>query len=282
MKSLPKPIDYVGDVFTTCISRVREPLKTSLAGVLPAVIATASEYDRLAQSTDLHMLSQVLVTNGVSKADQVKIYDDRMAKKDKAGRIIYDRIKNSAPHKMCPLCAHRVVSTLDHILPKAYYPLLSVTPLNLVPCCRDCNTDKLDTPPTGKEDQFFHPYYDDFNDGIWLAARFIYDVEVIPEFLVIKPDGWDQVKFKRACNHFDKLGLDELYSLNAMTELGGNKHIFEDLFEDERPEDLKADLEKRASSWTRTRPNSWQAAIYRAAASDSLYYGGGFREIPEE
>lgn len=281
MKSLPKPIDDVKDVFTTCISRVREPLKTDLEGVLPSVVTTASEYDRLAQSTDLHTLPKVLVTNGVSKAEQVKVYDDRMAKKDKAGRLIYDRIKNSAPHQKCPLCAHRVVSTLDHILPKAHYPLLSVTPVNLVPCCRDCNTDKLDRPPTGKADQFFHPYYDDFNEGIWLAARFIYDTEVTPEFFVVKPDNWNQLKFERARNHFNKLDLDELYSLNAKTELDGNKHTFEGLFTSGGSADLKADFEGRAASWAGARRNTWQAAIYRAAASDPRFYEGGFREIPE-
>src|SRR5262245_19880217 len=83
---------------------------------------------------------------GVS--EMVAVYDNRLVKKTAPGRRIYDKIFTSAPNDKCPLCGHRNVKTLDHYLPKALFPALTVTPINLIPACSDCNKAKLSTAPT--------------------------------------------------------------------------------------------------------------------------------------
>jgi hypothetical protein len=51
----------------------------------------------------------------------------------------YDKF--SAPGRRCP------VNVLDHYLPKRPHGVPTIVPKNLVPCCRDCNTAKMDEAP---------------------------------------------------------------------------------------------------------------------------------------
>src|SRR6266446_4463738 len=57
-----------------------------------------------------------------------------------------------------------------HHLPKSRYPDLSVSPINLVPCCMDCNTNKRAIFPTSGQEETLHPYYDNFEGEKWLQA----------------------------------------------------------------------------------------------------------------
>lgn len=40
---------------------------------------------------------------------------------------------------ICPYCNINSIATIDHYMPKDCFPEYSVLPINLVPCCRDCN-----------------------------------------------------------------------------------------------------------------------------------------------
>ena len=64
--------------------------------------------------------------------------------------------------KRCPICdcsfAYSQV-TLDHILPKSKFPFLSITPINLVPTCYNCNMRKNDRIPSKVLNPYFHDYF---------------------------------------------------------------------------------------------------------------------------
>lgn len=63
--------------------------------------------------------------------------------------------------KRCPICdcsfAYSQV-TLDHILPKSKFPFLSITPINLVPTCYNCNMRKNDRIPSKVLNPYFHGF----------------------------------------------------------------------------------------------------------------------------
>ncbi|OHY30721.1 hypothetical protein BI362_05655 [Streptococcus parauberis] len=63
--------------------------------------------------------------------------------------------------KRCPICdcsfAYSQV-TLDHILPKSKFPFLSITPINLVPTCYNCNMRKNDGVPSIVLNPYFHGF----------------------------------------------------------------------------------------------------------------------------
>jgi len=61
-------------------------------------------------------------------------------------------------------------SDIDHILPKASYPLLALSLYNLLPACNRCNSrfkgsgDPLDGWKSGTAISFFHPYMDSIHE----------------------------------------------------------------------------------------------------------------------
>ena len=73
----------------------------------------------------------------VTSVEMKKVYDEKFAKAETVGRTYYDAIMAQVERGICPICGVRLASTLDHYLPKAKVPTLSVTPSNLIPACRD-------------------------------------------------------------------------------------------------------------------------------------------------
>lgn len=280
MRPLQKPSQDPGAVYALCISRVKKPaLKRRLEALQNSVEAAAIDYEQAASSGNLHMIPGTTVVGGVSKEEMVKIYKNRMAKAGVPGRPIYDDLILSPVNRRCPLCGQRDVSTLDHVLPEAHYTLLVVVPRNLVPACKDCNGIKKTITPKKKSEQFFHPYYDDFDDGLWLLGNVDYSRGVSVIFTVEWPDEWDSLKYERACFHFSKLKLNELYSEQAADELVGIKLSLTELFNAGGPYAVAEDLDRRARSRSVAQKNSWQAAFYRALADDEFFSGGAFHHI---
>ena len=80
-----------------------------------------------------------------------------------SGQTLYDyrEYMEQLVEKRCPICdcsfAYSQV-TLDHILPKSKYPFLSITPINLVPTCYNCNMRKNDGIPSKVLNPYFHGY----------------------------------------------------------------------------------------------------------------------------
>ena len=97
----------------------------------------------------------------------------------------------------------------------------SVTPANLVPCCRDCNTEKSTTYATTPEKQCIHPYLD--NDRYfterWLTAVIIPTDPVSISFSIASPLNWDNCYKQRVENHFCEYGLAARFSKAAGAEI---------------------------------------------------------------
>lgn len=48
-----------------------------------------------------------------------------------------------------------------------------------------------------REDELFHPYYDEFDDEIWLKSNVLLSNEVLFEFYVQKPENWTRISTSR-------------------------------------------------------------------------------------
>ena len=88
------------------------------------------------------------------------------------GKSLYEyrvRMENSV-EKRCPICdcsfGYSQV-TLDHILPKSKFPIYSITPINLVPTCYNCNMRKNDIVPS----KVLHPYFHGFSTFDYLSVN---------------------------------------------------------------------------------------------------------------
>jgi hypothetical protein len=137
VRTLPKPTNDAKAVFLTCVSRVRdEQLKAEFESIADTVENDANEYDEMAQAVSWFLIEESEDVDGVvSQKNMEKVYTRRMAAKGTPGRTIYENLKASSPHDLCPLCGHRTVEQLDHYLPKAKFPSLVVLPINLVRYC---------------------------------------------------------------------------------------------------------------------------------------------------
>lgn len=281
MKRLPKPLQNAGITYSICISRVRNPiLRQHLTNLCELVEIAAIDYDSKASNCELHAVLPSGQCGDVSAQELAKVYKNRMAKPTAPGRSIYEQLM-IVPQGRCPLCGQRDVSTLDHYLPESAFSLLVVTPVNLVPTCKDCNHKKLAAIPTSIKTQTIHPYYDDFDDATWIEACLIDGDPVCVTFSVVHPDGWDNTKYERAVHHFETFELADLYSDHASSELVEVKLRLSELYQLGGAYEIRTHLECTARSITHARKNSWRGALYQAAASSDWFCNGGFLRIAE-
>jgi len=206
----------------------------------------------------------------VRKSDLNSMYTSGLVMK-KDGRKIYDRLKLSAPGGICPMCGDRAVENLDHHLPKSKYPALSIAPDNLVPCCRDCNTEKKDKVPTSNGATFLNPYFDRPNTGRWLVAATIPGPVPSTIFKVQALAAWDSTLVLRVEHHFSKLKLASYYAKRAAQLHSSKRTLYANLLASVGPSAVKTHIEADADSAMSNRLNAWETATYFAWASSDWY-----------
>lgn len=273
MEPISRPTQTASECFQTCISKVKNKnLKTRFQKSALAVTTASKQFESLGAVESLHLVPQTKNVGRVTKSEMIRLYDFRMAKLGSPGREIYDEIMSSAPEGRCSLCGTRQATTLDHCLPKALYTALSVTPLNLVPACSDCNKTKLNLSPGGSPSVLLHPYFDDIDNDRWLFAEVLETYPVAMRFAVSPTTPWSKQLRTRVQHHFDALKLSKLYATKAAEELSDFRHQFSSLSKD----DLRSELLDRASSCHSVRRNGWRTAAYYAWAESDWFCSGGF------
>lgn len=280
MLSLSKPTDTASSTFRTCISTVIDSdLKARLALCESDIVAAESDFETRVQNNTLHELPEHSMVGTVPVKEMKKLYTYRMLHASQPGRKIYDRIKSLAKHDRCPLCNQRVVGTLDHHLPKAKYPLFVVTPINLIPSCRACNTEKLQAMPTNSGEETLHPYFDNVENELWLKAKLPVVGKTIFAFYTDPPSSWDKVLKDRVANHLSILKLNKLYASHAAQELQNIKFRLTNLLNNGGSNAVKVHLLESAKSCQEANINSWQTSMYTVAASTTWFCEGGFKSI---
>lgn len=279
MRKLDKPIDKAEDVFHQCISRVRnQDLKNRLLQCEAEIVSVSTTFENNITSANLHTIPTSDNVAGVVTVDEmIKVYTNRMVGKTSPGRYYYNKFISIPAHGRCPLCGQRVVSTLDHHLPKAHYPALVVTPINLIPSCQDCNKTKTDTIPTKSSEETLHPYFDDVDTDYWLKCTVIENSPPSLFFYADPPQYWDETLRNRVKYHFKSLELGDLYVSHASEELLSIYYSLEKIFNIGGKEVVKDHLQDAASSRANVFINSWQTAMYTTLANNEWFCDGGFR-----
>lgn len=142
----------------------------------------------------------------VMKNDMVCLYKEKFSKKGQPGREYYNLIRVLTSH--CPYCQHNQIKQVDHYLPKSKKPTLAVTPLNLIPACKDCNEGKHTN--TG----FFHPYFDDVDSNQYLYCKVSFkDDDIVFTFFAKKPLYWEETFYEKVENLFTKMNDHDLLEM---------------------------------------------------------------------
>lgn len=288
MRKLEKPLDSAEDVFIKCIDTItNKDLKSRLTSCKDLVSNVAKAYDEKASKQELHTITRTKTTkatkalkviNGQVTVDEMKnVYTSYFVPEGSPGRILYSKLLLAPSHGICPLCSQRIVSTLDHYLPKSQYPELSVVPVNLVPSCTDCNKDKLQTYPNNSEEETLHPYYDDIENDTWLSASVVKSTPASITFYVNPPATWDKLLSDRVKFHFSSFSLDKLYTTQAAVELTHINLRLNNIYSLSGKVGVRSHLLESAESRLYANKNSWQSALYNALTSDDWFCDGGFK-----
>lgn len=263
--------------YKLCLSRIADPhLRRRLLRSAHMIALSERAYKSRARAKTLHLMATSIAVGKVSATEMTQLYDWRMAKKGSPGRPIYDRIKLLPKGDLCPLCGQRDVSTLDHVLPKAHYPDLAVTPINLVGACMECNKAKSAGISASASEVPLHPYFDDISAHQWLTATVLHKKNAPIVFDITPPAIWDKTTESRAKKQFHQLQLSVLYSNQAAREVSSIRSNLQRHFDSGGASAVQVELMHQWRSRLASSINSWRTAMYEAASKDTWFHGGGF------
>lgn len=275
MKKIRKPENDIGLILNNCTVKMRSPRKERIEQVKGTIIKKTIEYDELATVGQLYtILEHDNVDLIASKDDMEALYTQKFVPKQEANREYYDKIMLLAPNGKCPYCQQNIANNLDHFLPKAKYATFSVSPYNLVPSCSECNTDKAVSTFSTYLEQPFHPYYDDFDDCIWLKAKLIENEEVAFSFFAEPPETIEMVKAERIIKSFSKkgFGLNDIYKVHAAEVYQSCFHRIKILFNKGGKNLAVMRLIEYIEDERSIAINSWKAAMYQAIIDSDWYW----------
>src|SRR6266540_4631148 len=271
-----KPSISAREVLQKCISgKIAPSTKAILESYLPLVEDAENRFDQAVRAGVVHTLTPDMFATGSDEDNELKkVYTDRMAKLNKAGRPIYDKLLSAV--RKCPFCGFLQPTELDHYLPKDGYKLISISPLNLTPICKDCNKKKSNIEPHAAEQVFMHPYYNEVAGSQWLAARVIETAPATVHFFVKSPDSWSGLLASRVDYHFRFFEIDRLYGCQAADEMSGIRALLDDQYTTVGKAAVRDHLAAMARSRSRPAPNRWDAALYEALARSDWYCKEGY------
>jgi hypothetical protein len=278
MWKINRPTLTAPDTFDTCTAGLSDAAtRTRHLSVRAEIALAEQQFLNRAALADLYLTPTSEDVSGVvTKTEMTQLYDRHLVREGSRGRVVYDTLMSAAPNEQCPFCGHRVVSTLDHTLTKSRHPALAVTPVNLVPCCKDCNHLKGNAPIAQKSDQLFNPYFDEVPAGTWLYADVLVGSPAAVRFRAAPPAGWDAVMSARVTRHFQKLELGKLYSSQAGRHLQNIRVAMRRLHTAGGMNMVRAELVRRMESSQADDPNYWMSALYSSLAGSDWYCDAGF------
>ncbi|MDG2955594.1 HNH endonuclease [Bisgaard Taxon 10/6] len=263
---LPKEMPSFSEVIDLCCTK-DVAYKQSVLNGKSFLLQEAEIYKNLAMNNDLFLFDTTLPKNEIIFGDlrnehMVRLYKYCL-RKCRCGDI-YDTIINLAQSVKCPFCGGIGRPTqIDHFLPQGRYGHFSVFPENLIPICKDCNTEyKKEFFPTQKDKQLIHPYLDDHAifEEQWLYAEYIDDDSNIGsvKYYVSPPEKWTNERKEKVKFHFETFYLSARFSEVAtgslsdlLTQMQTYKNEGKITIEDFEISSIDSVInrEKRANSW---------------------------------
>jgi 5-methylcytosine-specific restriction endonuclease McrA len=138
---------YSGDCFSfhkLAVNRKNSsPSKSRLLKIEDLIKRQYTGYQYNFRANTLHKVKTSRVATA-AKADLIPLYRYQ----SKTIKEIREKIRDKQVQTIkttCQNCTINSANTLDHILPKDTFPAFVVNPLNLFPCCSECNSIKNDS-----------------------------------------------------------------------------------------------------------------------------------------
>lgn len=271
-------------VYQACVGSITDQsLRNRLNALTNDIAVAAVDYQQRATAKQLYTLlpndcgNDDIALGTVTKKEFKSVYSSHMVGRTKPARLIYDLLLSRAPLGRCPFCGMGQASTLDHYLPKAKYPQLSVVPMNLVPSCKDCNTGKSTAVATTAGTQSLHPYFDhqSFINEQWLFAEVIQTVPMAIRFYVQAPGYWNDISKARVQAHFRDFKLASRYTVEAGNQIACLRDTLSQYRELLGVEGVRQHLKIETQTYAKQHINSWQTAMFQALSGSGWYCDSG-------
>jgi len=111
----------------------------------------------------------------------------------------------------------------------------------------------------------------------WLSAGIIEGSPPAASFFVEAPAYWGNEIATRVKKHFTDLHLAKLYASQAGRQFQNIRGALGEIYDAAGEDAVREDLERRFRSCSDFIVNSWEGAMYEAAAASDWYCNGGFR-----
>lgn len=116
----------------------------------------------------------------------------------------------------CQYCTINSINSFDHYLPKEEYSEFSVNPLNLIPCCTECNGHKLVNWKENNKRIFLNLYLDKLPKDQYLFVDLTINTSSIKtHFYLQKQKNMNDNLFNTLYEHYKRLHLFERFSKNS-------------------------------------------------------------------
>ncbi|WP_156318114.1 HNH endonuclease [Porphyrobacter sp. AAP60] len=273
MLNLASPTISAEEMYDAASERfLDQNLRERLREARPVYLESSADYSKKGATYSLHEIADGNPAEiKIPTLDLITLYDQGLLRRRSKARLLYEEIRLSTPHNICPYCNHRNVGQLDHFLAKSKFPILSVCPQNLVPSCADCNKIKRDRTYQSFTEAPLHPYFDYFEGIDWLVCK------------LEKTDGYWIAKFDidsaslhannvlKLVNHFTEFGLWELYSIQASAELARQSGLVEEFRKSGGAAAVRDYLEKSVRSFRAFSNNHWRTALARGCLDNAEF-----------
>lgn len=275
MKTIARPTETTNDILNILISDgVQSATLNKISVNRSNLTMLENQYILKVQDNTLFEIPRIIPSFiTLTKKALINYYEYRILQKEN-GRMFYDKLILSAPDNICPYCTIKTVKTIDHFLPKSEYPCLSITPTNLIPCCRDCNTEKKISFPIDHDTQTFHPYFDVVDNEAWIIADLIATEPLSFHYRVKRLPHWDENKYKRALNHFNSYNIDELFFIEADRELRTRQKYLKGHLQRGKVELIKHLEETYESCSNSVGILDWQTIMYKSLKENEWFLEG--------
>lgn len=186
----------------------------------------------------------------------------------------------------CPNCDKDSVETFDHLLPQSLYPEFSDHPLNLMPCCSECNGHKSAVWLEGDKRKYLNLYIDEIPTEQFLFCTLdVVGNSIDCKFHIENINGIDGDLYRKISNHFSKLELLDRYRKRSnriimqykRTLHNGKKRVESGM---STKDDIKAEmLIECLDMKARDGNNNWQALIYEACSNTAAVFDFLYAEV---
>jgi 5-methylcytosine-specific restriction endonuclease McrA len=275
MKHLEKPTFGLGDVLGKYLRR--RPKGKHDAAIRHdnyLLIEAEERYKLVCASRSLHLSKWGEAAFQLSADDMENLY--KSVRESKMTGPLYNSMIGP-PRPLCPHCKHRDATTLDHQLPKADRHIFALTPINLVPCCMDCN-HTAGSKRDFHNQRMLHPYYDYIDSEQWLQLDFI-DPSAIVTMRFEPIQYWSADLNKAIERHFEMFDLKAQFTSWANSELVSFVRSMRKSGLIDRPDAIQDQAAIVLSGADKGMRNSWKSVLYKGIVDSRWFRTIGIKNL---